>query len=425
MRILRTIVIRAIAGLFAVAGTGAPPVLAEEGDVSTLALTGATIIPSPGDAPVAHGVVLVHNGRIVAVGAATENPIPSEATRLDVDGLFVLAGFQNSHVHFTETKWENAAKQPAAQLSAQLEDMLLRWGATTVVDTGSLLSNTLALRARIESGEVRGPRIYTVGTPIYPHDGIPFYLRESLPAEVLPLLPTPQSGTEAAAIVMRQLEAGADALKLFTGSWVERGRVLPMDAAVARTAADTAHERGKLVFAHASNIAGLEPALEARVNVLAHALDDDRGWNETHVARMKAIGMAMIPTLKLFGGQNFTRHIQAEVGTYAKAGGQILFGTDAGYLTDYDTTDEFTLMAGAGLDWRAILASLTTAPAERFGETLRRGRVAAGLDADLVVLGGDPSADVTAFASVRYTIRGGRVVYAAPTKPEDRSRFAR
>jgi imidazolonepropionase-like amidohydrolase len=369
--------------------------------------------------------VLVHNGRIVAVGAATENPIPSEATRLDVDGLFVLAGFQNSHVHFTETKWENAAKQPAAQLSAQLEDMLLRWGATTVVDTGSLLSNTLALRARIESGEVRGPRIYTVGTPIYPHDGIPFYLRESLPAEVLPLLPTPQSGTEAAAIVMRQLEAGADALKLFTGSWVERGRVLPMDAAVARTAADTAHERGKLVFAHASNIAGLEPALEARVNVLAHALDDDRGWNETHVARMKAIGMAMIPTLKLFGGQNFTRHIQAEVGTYAKAGGQILFGTDAGYLTDYDTTDEFTLMAGAGLDWRAILASLTTAPAERFGETLRRGRVAAGLDADLVVLGGDPSADVTAFASVRYTIRGGRVVYAAPTKPEDRSRFAR
>jgi imidazolonepropionase-like amidohydrolase len=272
---------------------------------------------------------------------------------------------------------------------------------------------------------VRGPRIYTVGTPIYPHDGIPYYLRESLPPDVLGLLYTPRSGAEAAAITSRQIEAGADALKLFTGSWVERGKVLPMDAAVARAAADAAHARGKLVFAHASNVAGLEPALEARVDVLAHALDDDRGWNESHVARMKAIRMAMIPTLKLFDGQSFTKYIQAEVGTYAKAGGQILFGTDVGYMTDYDTTDEFALMAGAGLDWRAILASLTTAPAERFDETLRRGRVASGLDADLVVLGADPSADVTAFANVRYTIRGGRIVYTAPKKIEGHSDLAR
>jgi imidazolonepropionase-like amidohydrolase len=161
------------------------------------------------------------------------------------------------------------------------------------------------------------------------------------------------------------------------------------------------------------------------VDVLAHALDDDRGWNESHVARMRAIDMAMVPTLKLFAGQEFTRYIQAEVGTYAKAGGQILFGTDVGFLTNYDTTEEFTLMSGAGLDWRAILASLTTAPAERFGETLRRGRVAPGLDADLVVLGADPSADVTAFANVRYTIRGGRVVYRAPARVDGRSELAR
>ncbi len=159
--------------------------------------------------------------------------------------------------------------------------------------------------------------------------------------------------------------------------------------------------------------------------MLAHALDDDRGWNESHVARMKAIDMAMIPTLKLFGGQSFTKYIQAEVGTYARAGGQILFGTDVGFLTDYDTSDEFALMAGAGLDWRAILASLTTAPADRFGETARRGRVAAGLDADLVVLEADPSADVTAFAKVRYTIRGGRIVYTAPTGVDGRSSLAR
>jgi len=390
-----------------------------------IALTGATIYPSPTETVIARGSVLIRDGHIVAAGPDDKLPIPAEARQIDCSGLYVVAGFQNSHVHFTEPKWADAATLPAARLSAQMEDMLLRWGVTAAVDTGSLLSNTLALRARIESGEVRGPRIYTAGTPLYPVKGIPYYLRETLPPEVLSQLPTPQTAAEAAAITARQIEAGADALKLFTGSWVERGKVLPMDAGVARAAADEAHRRGKLVFAHASNIAGLESALEARVDVLAHALDDDRGWNETHVARMKTIGMAMIPTLKLFGGQSFTKYIQQEVGTYARAGGQILFGTDVGFLADYDTTDEFALMAGAGLDWRAILGSLTMAPAARFGESNRRGRVAAGLDADLAVLGADPASDVTAFAKVRYTIRGGRIVYTAPTRAEGRSGLVR
>jgi imidazolonepropionase-like amidohydrolase len=69
------------------------------------------------------------------------------------------------------------------------------------------------------------------------------------------------------------------------------------------------------------------------------------------------------------------------------------------------------LMAGSGLDARAILAALTTAPAARWGETARRGRIATGLDADIVALGRDPAGDVAAFTDVRYTLRGGRVVF--------------
>ncbi len=148
-------------------------------DDTMLALTDATIYPSPAEAPIARGVVLIRNGKIVAAGPTGKLPVPEDAKRVDCQGLVVVAGFQNSHVHFTEPKWEGAATLPAAQLSAQLEDMLLRWGVTTVVDTGSLLANTLALRTRIESGEVRGPRIYTVGTPIYPHAGHPL-----LPARI-------------------------------------------------------------------------------------------------------------------------------------------------------------------------------------------------------------------------------------------------
>lgn len=60
-----------------------------------------------------------------------------------------MAGFQNSHVHFTEPKWEDAATLPASRLSADLARMLTRCGFATVVDTDSLLDNTLALRKRI------------------------------------------------------------------------------------------------------------------------------------------------------------------------------------------------------------------------------------------------------------------------------------
>src|SRR5262249_48017722 len=154
---------------------------------------------------------------------------------------------------------------------------------------------------------------------------------------------------------------------------------------------------GRLVFAHPSNLAGFEVALAAKVDVLAHAVEDTRGMTPEHLRRMKEQNMAMVPTLKLFGPDRRLWAILDELRDYRRAGGQILFGTDVGYMTDYDPTTEFILMGTAGLSWREILASLTTAPAQRFGEAKRRGRIAPGLDADLVVLARDPVQDLRAF----------------------------
>lgn len=119
----------------------------------------------------------------------------------------------------------------------------------------------------------------------------------------------------------------------------------------------------------------------------------------------------MIPTVKLFGRDPFLWEILSEVGWYAREGGQILFGTDVGFLSDYDPTQEYVLMSRAGLTPMQILASLTTAPAARFGESNRRGRIAPGMDADMVALIGDPAADVKAFANVRHSFRNGRMIY--------------
>ena len=82
-----------------------------------------------------------------------------------------------------------------------------------------------------------------------------------------------------------------------------------------------------------------------------------------------------------------------------------------GNVTDYDTTDEYVYMARAGLGYPQILTSLTTAPAERFGAAARTGRLAPGLDADIVVVDGDPAADISALARVRLTLRRGQTIY--------------
>ena len=65
---------------------------------------------------------------------------------------------------------------------------------------------------------------------------------------------------------------------------------------------------------------------------------------------------------------------------------------------------------GRAMGWRDILASLTTNPAGYF-KAPTKGRVEKGMDADFVVLDADPAADVKNFAKVRYTVRGGKVIY--------------
>jgi imidazolonepropionase-like amidohydrolase len=96
---------------------------------------------------------------------------------------------------------------------------------------------------------------------------------------------------------------------------------------------------------------------------------------------------------------------------WVRAGGEVLFGTDVGYMTEYDPTEEYALMAKAGMTFRQILASLTTAPAERFGASKQLGRIGPGFAADLTILRNDPSKDIRAFAAVEYAIRDGKVIY--------------
>lgn len=179
--------------------------------------------------------------------------------------------------------------------------------------------------------------------------------------------------------------------------------------------------KGKLLSAHPSNAAGLNAALAGGVDVVVHTAPGMVAWSDSLVARMVKEKVAVIPTLKLWRYETrsarlaFSRPFaQAgvdELRAFHRGGGRVLFGTDVGYMLDYDTAEEFALMAEAGMDFPAILASLTTNPARKFGVDKVSGRVAPGMDADLVVLEGDPAGAIRALARVRYTVRQGRVIY--------------
>ena len=379
----------------------------------TLAIGHARIYVSPTEPPIEDGSILIRDGLIAKVGKQIE--IPANATRIPCDHCVVTAGFWNAHVHFTEPKWSGAEWKKAATLDSQLADMFLSRGFTTVIDVGSNPADTLAIRRRIESAELSGPFIYTSGPPLYPPHGIPYYLGD-LPWFIRLLMHQPQTPGEAQIAVRDNLNAGADLTKLFTGSWVQRGRVLPMPLNIAKAAVETTHLNGKLVFAHPSNLAGTRVAIDSGVDVLAHAADDTEGVDKALLSTMVQRNMAMVPTLKMFAwtvttDKSYMEPIYAEVRQFHELGGTLMFGTDVGYMTDYSTEGEYDGLARCGLTATDVLAMLTTNPAAKMGVSAQKGTVTVGKLADLTILEADPAASLDNFASVHAVVRSGKVVW--------------
>jgi imidazolonepropionase-like amidohydrolase len=381
------------------------------------ALTGALIYPSPGADPIPDGVVIVVHGKINAVGKKGEIAIPSGMQTIDCTGQTLVAGFWNSHVHFMEPKWNNAANLPASQLTSQLQDMLTKYGFTSVVDIGSGLENTLALRRRVTTGEVKGPRIMTAGMLLFPKDGIPYYITDYSPPQVIAAVKQFEVATpeDAVRLVDQQLAQGADVVKLMAVSIMRpNGQIQfkPMPLPVVQAATAEAHRKGKLVFAHPTNSDGIELVLAGHVDVLAHTSEEPSKWDSSVVRRLKAANVTLIPTLTLFDRDKDFDDILKEVKSYSDAGGQIIFGTDIGFLSDYPSlTKEFGYLERAGLTFPQVLATLTTAPAARLGLGASTGAIKKGMDADLVVLDGDPARDPSAFYHVAVTLRQGNIIY--------------
>lgn len=379
----------------------------------TLVLKGGSVYASPDATLLPDGVIVTSAGVITAVGSAGEVQIPPDAQVMDCSGKTIVAGFWNSHVHFTEAVWRSAGSAPAAPLTAHMQAMLTRWGFTTVWSVGSNPGDSLALRRRVYADEIPGPNIFLAGS-IFPKDGRPAYL----PDAQIPEAATPERAAEMARYY---LQLGLDGIKLFTGSYKGEDKpVVNMDAAIARAAVDVAHAQGKPVFAHPQNTAGIEAVIAAGVDVMAHTVVRQPGYPAEQLARFKQQGTALTPTLSLFAklpvppeiAARIVDNVVGQLRSFSENGSPVLFGTDVGYTQIYDTTLEYELMRRA-LSERQVLASLTTNPASYF-KAAKKGKVEKGFDADLAVLDGDPLADVRNLAKVATTIRAGKVIYQKP-----------
>lgn len=386
--------------------------------VQGLAFVGGTIYVTAKADPITNGVVLVQNGKILAVGRKASLSVPRTFQSIDCSGKTITAGFWNSHVHFFERKWAKAAEIPAAELARQLEEMFTQYGFTSVFDLGSAWENTMNIRKRIESGEAPGPRIRSTGEVLIAPGAMPakniLSILGDMPLRNLEVT----SAQEAEAAAKRQIAKGVDGIKIHMQPPPLPKARLPRDGIAA--AVGPAHALDKPVFIHPNSAEDVKAAIQAGVDVIAHTTPQSGPWDATVTMGIRDRKVALTPTLTMWkeslshdrisAQDNFIAVAVGQLRAWIAAGGTVLFGTDIGAI-DYDPREEYALMNRAGMSFRQILASLTTAPAAQFGDSGRLGRIAVGLEADLVVLNGEPSRDVTAFAAVSYTVRSGKIIY--------------
>ncbi|MFC8231351.1 amidohydrolase family protein [Streptomyces sp. NPDC057287] len=331
--------------------------------------------------------VLVEGAEIVAGGT------PDSV--VDGTGKVLLPGLIDSHMHVLGR--------------GDLEN-LATWGVTTGMDMAAWpLSFVTEMRGQAGVAQAFSATTPAVGPggnharmPGFPEDGVVTDPRE------------------ARAFVERRVADGADYIKVVTEAAPPEG----MDQATVNAIVDVAHEHGLLVVAHSITTGAFHVAVEAGVDISTHAPLDAVLDDET-VQRMRSAGMVSSPTLTMMRGIATNRaaaglryeYARDTVTKFHEAGIRLLVGTDANsapgvpFAPQHGESlhDELELMVGAGLTAGEALRGATTLTARTFGLD-DRGTIEPGRRADLLLVDGDPTTDISATRDiVGVWIAGERV----------------
>jgi imidazolonepropionase-like amidohydrolase len=314
------------------------------------------------------------------------------ARMIDAGGATLLPGFIDAHVHLLE---EGHLQQ------------LADFGVTTTLDMGAWPPAMVdSLRNRTGMADVRSAGIpaTTAGSS---HSRLPGW-----PAEEVVDGPA-----GAARFVTDRIAEGADYIKLIVDTPGPDQQIL--DALVAAS-----HRHGKLTVAHAASTAAVDMALQAGVDMITH-VPLDRPLTVCTATRILAQECAMIPTLTMMKGiadrVAAAKHSQGvpaagpsyesardSVAALHRAGVPILAGTDANAGPGIPFSprhgeslhDELELLIDAGLSTVEALRAATVLPAQHF-RLHDRGVIEPGRRADLVLIDGDPIADIRATRQIR------------------------
>jgi imidazolonepropionase-like amidohydrolase len=446
---------RAVVARFTVAGSlaaivlstvpSAIPVAAADccgGEI--LAIENVTVLPMDRERELPDQTVIVRDGRIAEIGPAATTEAPEGAVRVDGRGKVLLPGLVDMHVHVAPGTGDIA--DPAGRTLS----LLVANGITTA---RSMIGNPdhLALRGRVERGEVTGPSLVLAGAPLTGTSA-----------------PTADS---AAALVRAQARAGYDFVKVIGGFGPD-----VYDAVVA-----AARESGLPVAGHVTPEVGLERAIAAGQQVEhldgwvdALVADDspvaqsesqvapgpilehlDEGKLPALAARMRDRKIWNAPTLTLFelllsertadelASRPEMRYVPpkslaawreqrsamladaspaSERGRFVEirrrtvraldeAGAKLLAGSDSPQffqVAGYALHDELASLADAGLSPYAVLETATRNPAEYLGRLSESGTVEIGKRADLLLVEGDPLGDLSRLRRPVGVVLGGR-----------------
>jgi len=299
----------------------------------------------------------------------------------------------------------------------------LTFGVTTELDMFCLPGNLARQRAlaaeRDDVADLRSSGVLATAPSGHPSQLMAALGDASGFGDAVGAFDTVANADQAKEFVAARVADGADYLKVVVDDGSVHGLDLPVLAPdVVAALVEAAHGAGLAVIAHAISAAEVEVALDAGVDGLAHVWADA----ESHdlAARVAAQGVFVISTLVYFeviSQQGAADHAAPDSGANAvrvartlhQAGVPLLAGTDAtpfSPLHGESLHRELVLLTEAGLSNEEALAAATSAPARHFGLD-DRGRIAPGLRADLVLVDGDPTRDITATGSIVDVWRRG------------------